>query len=220
MMKNTNRVIMKEKNADTDNDVLFDPELKLTPMPPPEAVQPTVVQPSFDIVNKKCASDPLFGAPHCISTVDEYQGSQNDFVLLSLVRTRSVGHLRDVRRLIVALSRAKYGLYVFAKTPLFEECAQLTKAFDLLTQRPQQLRLLTNESYPTKRALNDTAQYEQVTNIAHFMTIVNRMADAKRDHAQNEYKQQMMQYISKEHCVYCVKGINKINKKRSKMMMN
>eukprot|EP01083_Nonionella_stella_P249693 863101_1 len=147
-----------------------------------------------DIVNKKCASDPLFGAPHCISTVDEYQGSQNDFVLLSLVRTRSVGHLRDVRRLIVALSRAKYGLYVFAKTPLFEECAQLTKAFDLLTQRPQQLRLLTNESYPTKRALNDTAQYEQVTNIAHFMTIVNRMADAKRDHAQNEYKQQMMQY--------------------------
>jgi hypothetical protein len=40
-----------------------------------------------------------------ITTVDKYQGQQNDFVLLSLVRTRIVGHLRDVRRLVVALSR-------------------------------------------------------------------------------------------------------------------
>lgn len=40
-----------------------------------------------------------------ITTVDKYQGQQNDFVLLSLVRTRVVGHLRDVRRLVVALSR-------------------------------------------------------------------------------------------------------------------
>jgi superfamily I DNA and/or RNA helicase len=41
-----------------------------------------------------------------ITTVDKYQGQQNDFVLLSLVRTRIVGHLRDVRRLVVALSRS------------------------------------------------------------------------------------------------------------------
>lgn len=40
-----------------------------------------------------------------ITTVDKYQGQQNDFVLLSLVRSRIVGHLRDVRRLVVALSR-------------------------------------------------------------------------------------------------------------------
>jgi hypothetical protein len=40
-----------------------------------------------------------------ITTVDKYQGQQNDYVLLSLVRSRFVGHLRDVRRLVVALSR-------------------------------------------------------------------------------------------------------------------
>ena len=42
--------------------------------------------------------------PAAISTVDRFQGQQNDYILLSLVRTRSVGHLRDVRRLIVAVS--------------------------------------------------------------------------------------------------------------------
>jgi len=36
-------------------------------------------------------------------------------VLLSLVRTKTVGHLRDVRRLIVAMSRARLGLYVFCR---------------------------------------------------------------------------------------------------------
>ena len=40
-----------------------------------------------------------------VTTVDKYQGQQNDIVLLSLVRTRAVGHVRDVRRLVVAMSR-------------------------------------------------------------------------------------------------------------------
>jgi intron-binding protein aquarius len=50
-----------------------------------------------------------------IETVDKYQGSQNDYILLSLVRTKSVGFMRDVRRLIVAMSRARLGLYVFCR---------------------------------------------------------------------------------------------------------
>ena len=47
--------------------------------------------------------------------MDKYQGSQNDYILLSLVRTKSVGFMRDVRRLIVAMSRARLGLYVFCR---------------------------------------------------------------------------------------------------------
>ena len=31
-----------------------------------------------------------------VTTVDRYQGQQNDYILLSLVRTRTVGHLRSV----------------------------------------------------------------------------------------------------------------------------
>lgn len=52
---------------------------------------------------QRCANVPLFGRPRAVATVDKYQGQQNDFVLLSLVRTKSVGHLRDVRRLVVAV---------------------------------------------------------------------------------------------------------------------
>jgi intron-binding protein aquarius len=68
-----------------------------------------------DVVNARCAHHPLFGMPGRVETVDKFQGSQNDYVLLSLVRTVAVGHLRDVRRLVVALSRARLGLYVFCR---------------------------------------------------------------------------------------------------------
>ena len=52
---------------------------------------------------QRCANVPIFGRPKAVSTVDRYQGQQNDYVLLSLVRTKHVGHLRDVHRLVVAV---------------------------------------------------------------------------------------------------------------------
>jgi superfamily I DNA and/or RNA helicase len=61
--------------------------------------------------------------------VDKYQGQQNQYVLLSLVRTRAVGHLRDVRRLVVAMSRARLGLYIFGRTSLFASCYELQPTF-------------------------------------------------------------------------------------------
>lgn len=64
-----------------------------------------------------------------MTTVDKYQGQQNDYILLSLVRTKAVGHLRDVRRLVVAMSRARLGLYVFARVSLFRNCFELTPVF-------------------------------------------------------------------------------------------
>ena len=45
--------------------------------------------------------------------------------MLSLVRTERIGHLRDPRRLIVALSRARLGLYVFGKLSLFKGYPEL-----------------------------------------------------------------------------------------------
>ncbi|KUM65699.1 hypothetical protein ACN42_g1364 [Penicillium freii] len=51
-----------------------------------------------------------------ILTVDSYQGEENDIVILSLVRSndhRGIGFLKQDNRACVALSRAKYGLYIF-----------------------------------------------------------------------------------------------------------
>ncbi|UYV62253.1 AQR [Cordylochernes scorpioides] len=104
-----------------------------------------------DVVKQRCADNPLFGSPHKITTVDKYQGQQNDYILLSLVRTKTVGHLRDVRRLVVAMSRARLGLYIFARVELFQNCLELAQTFYLLTQRPTLLHLNPGEQYATCR---------------------------------------------------------------------
>jgi len=44
------------------------------------------------------SADARYGPPRAIATTDKFQGQQNDYILLSLVRTKTVGHLRDVRR--------------------------------------------------------------------------------------------------------------------------
>ncbi|XP_007576287.1 RNA helicase aquarius [Poecilia formosa] len=100
-----------------------------------------------DVINQRCAGNPYFGQPHKITTVDRFQGQQNDYIILSLVRTKAVGHLRDVRRLVVAMSRARLGLYIFARVSLFENCFELTPAFKQLTARPLQLHIRPHEYY-------------------------------------------------------------------------
>lgn len=54
-----------------------------------------------------------------VFTVDSYQGEENDIILLSLVRSntsQTVGFLDNKNRLVVALSRARRGLYLFGNT--------------------------------------------------------------------------------------------------------
>merc|ERR1719216_272085 len=110
-----------------------------------------------DVVNARCANNPLIGRPHKITTVDKFQGQQNDYILLSLVRTYNVGHLRDVRRLVVAMSRARLGLYIFARVALFQNCFELQPAFNILTRRPLEMHLCPNEVYGTSRQANVAA---------------------------------------------------------------
>jgi intron-binding protein aquarius len=100
-----------------------------------------------DVIKQRCAWDARFGTPHKITTVDRFQGQQNDYVLLSLVRTRTVGHIRDVRRLVVAMSRARLGLYVFGRKDLFKDCYELTPTFSKLLQRPTTLQLVKGENF-------------------------------------------------------------------------
>lgn len=66
----------------------------------------------------------------------------------------SVSLSRDVRRLVVALSRARLGLYVFARVSLFQNCFELTPAFNQLMVRPLRLHLLPYEAYPPVRKVS------------------------------------------------------------------
>lgn len=90
-----------------------------------------------------------------VATTDKFQGQQNDFILLSLVRTKHVGHLKDVRRLVVAMSRARFGLYVFGRRALFEPSVELRPTFSQLLALPDKLTLLPAERHPTTRPADD-----------------------------------------------------------------
>ncbi|KAF9115052.1 hypothetical protein BGX27_009079 [Mortierella sp. AM989] len=117
-----------------------------------------------DVLNQRCSWNPIFGRPARITTVDKYQGQQNDYVLLSLVRTKAVGHVRDVRRLIVALSRSRLGLYIFGRQKLFQDCHELEPAFKRLLKRPTKLWLKTGEMYPNSTRLVDNESTEETAN--------------------------------------------------------
>lgn len=126
-----------------------------------------------DVINRRCVPYDFIGPPSKVTTVDKFQGQQNDFILLSLVRTRFVGHLRDVRRLIVAMSRARLGLYVFCRRSLFEQCYELQPTFRLLLQRPDHLALnLYEDTSYTDRHVGDTRDRYLVSGVEEMSRIV------------------------------------------------
>ncbi|KAJ9603966.1 hypothetical protein H2200_011488 [Cladophialophora chaetospira] len=56
-----------------------------------------------------------------VKTVDSYQGEENDIVILSLARNNQenkIGFLENINRTCVALSRAKYGFYLFGNAEI------------------------------------------------------------------------------------------------------
>ncbi|KAF9586547.1 NFX1-type zinc finger-containing protein 1 [Lunasporangiospora selenospora] len=63
-----------------------------------------------------------------VSTVDGYQGEENDIIILSLVRSNtknSIGFLKTSNRVCVALSRARKGLYIVGNAKLMMEQSKL-----------------------------------------------------------------------------------------------
>ncbi|XP_022090524.1 intron-binding protein aquarius-like [Acanthaster planci] len=156
-----------------------------------------------DVINQRCASNPLIGQPSKVTTVDRFQGQQNDYILLSLVRTRAVGHLRDVRRLVVAMSRARLGLYVFARVSLFQNCYELSPTFNLLLERPLQLHLQVSpsEMYPPTKKV-DEPRYEPPLVIRDMPQMARFVYDFYQDEirilqAKHGYQRQMQAQLVK-----------------------
>lgn len=136
-----------------------------------------------DILLQRCGEGtPFVGMrPKAVSTVDQYQGQQNDYCILSLVRTQTVGHLRDIRRLVVAVSRARLGLYVLCRQSLFQGCHELKRTMDQFAERPNKLQLAVGEHYPTKRttvAKIPKKSLFEVEDVAHLGVMVHKMQES------------------------------------------
>ena len=101
-------------------------------------------------------------------------------IILSLTRTTRPGYLRSLRRLTVALSRARLGLYVLGRREVFEVVPELHAAFELPCQRPDTLRLVTGEMYLTTRMLqDDVGEGVEMTGVEHLGQYVYEMTQAK-----------------------------------------
>ena len=61
-----------------------------------------------------------------IVTVDNYQGEENEIILLSLVRSNKenkIGFLEISNRVCVALSRARLGMFLFGNAECLREAS-------------------------------------------------------------------------------------------------
>lgn len=114
-------------------------------------------------------------------------------IILSLTRTSRVGYLRDVRRMTVALSRARLGLYILGRREVFEACPELRPAFDILLQRPDKLMLVTGELWPTQREVTEnlTAVEGEVPmeGVEHLGQYVFEMTNTKIEQLQAEQRE-------------------------------
>lgn len=77
------------------------------------------------VILKKLKEDPDTASIYNkVKTVDSYQGEENQIILLSLVRSnqlRKIGFLGIANRMTVALSRAKFGFYLFGNRDFLAE---------------------------------------------------------------------------------------------------
>ncbi|GMM36482.1 hypothetical protein DASC09_038070 [Saccharomycopsis crataegensis] len=106
-----------------------------------------------------------FGHPE-VSTVDNYQGREADYVILSIVRTKRLGYIRDIKRMTVALSRAKLGLYVLGNAKLLSTAVdpELKQMISKLVRREpdgNHLDIVTGELFSDKSKREEVSMVDK-----------------------------------------------------------
>lgn len=100
----------------------------------PYQLQRSMMKRAFAI---QVTKHPIFGLIE-VATVDSYQGREQDIVIVSTVRAtkgQSIGFLSDVRRLNVALTRAKKSLWIIGKASTLIVNPEWKKLLDSLKER-------------------------------------------------------------------------------------
>lgn len=72
-----------------------------------------------DVLSKRCDWNSFFGRPSFLGTIEQSAGFRAKHVFVSLIRTRSLGHLADFNRLDLAVSRGNESVIVLGSLSLF-----------------------------------------------------------------------------------------------------
>lgn len=100
----------------------------------PYQLQRSMLKRAFGV---QATSNSIFGMIE-VATVDSYQGREKDIVIVSTVRATkgsSIGFLADVRRLNVALTRAKKSLWIVGKSSTLSVNPEWKALLDSLNER-------------------------------------------------------------------------------------
>lgn len=89
-----------------------------------------------------------------------------------------MGYLRDIRRLTVALSRARLGLYILGRRSVFETCNEVREAFVHLFKRSNKLMVTTGEMFPTSRLMEKEVEATEMAGVEHLGQYVFEMTKA------------------------------------------
>merc|ERR1711972_946661 len=116
-----------------------------------------------EIIDKRCTNNPLFGRPFKVKTV-------------------KIGHISDVRRLIVAMSRARLGIYIFGRIRLILNCYDLCPGLQLLLSRPTLLMLLPNVIWKqsSKEKLLNYVTVSDSTEMAYLVVLLAQKCAIKK----------------------------------------
>ncbi|KAK9365220.1 P-loop containing nucleoside triphosphate hydrolase protein [Lipomyces kononenkoae] len=144
-----------------------------------------------NILAERCKRNPIFRLPRTVATVDQYQGEQNDYIILSLVRTKRIGYLRDIRRMTVAMSRARLGLYVLGRRYLLESSVEIKPFLETLDANQSEgdkLELSIGEMFPSARASGeiDDSKVVIMEGVEHLGKFVYEMTMRKVDKMREE----------------------------------
>ena len=94
-----------------------------------------------------------------ISSVDNYQGEENDIILLSLVRSNknySIGFLKSFNRVCVAFSRARLGFYIIGNLDCIIEGMRQSSLKDKNDSRMNEIWKKIKEIAIQKKIISDT----------------------------------------------------------------
>ncbi|KAL5248774.1 hypothetical protein ACHWQZ_G017831 [Mnemiopsis leidyi] len=102
-----------------------------------------------------------------IRTIDEYQGDENKFIIVSLTRSnkeKNIGFLREVERRCVAQSRAKCGLYFIGNAEMFRQNKTWSFVLDKMEEKKlvnQHLPICCFRHFSYKRNVLQTESIEK-----------------------------------------------------------
>ncbi|KAK9480812.1 P-loop containing nucleoside triphosphate hydrolase protein [Lipomyces japonicus] len=133
-----------------------------------------------NVLRDRCEKNPIFGLPGVVETVDNYQSRVNDYVILSLVRTNNLDFLIDSKKMTVALSRAKLGLYVLGRRSLLEASPEIDPFLSRIgksTTFGDRLELSIGEMFPSSRSIEeiDDTKVVQMDGVEHLGAFVYEM---------------------------------------------